>query len=580
MGHWKALLLLTIAVAALSGCRHPLEIYGEGDIYSSSGTRDCTLEQFRAADSQCTTNWAQDKPNDETYTAKPRPGWVFKGWRTYCANNNFSDTCSFGSNSISRANKDWGPNSASRVQEDLDSTFYPLKAEFVRDCTDDPTCTVSIVPILGAVTDTSIKIWGATLSDSVFKVHYRIPEDTSWSADYAVALDAASGFAGTVELTGLNPSTAYEYEVLYNDVTPPNGTGTFSTLPTQGFAGKLRFGMATDFLYYEQPFLTLGQAATKNFDFMLMNGDLMYSDFSPAVPNDVSAYRTRYWNTWDGPNFSALSTTTPMFMIWDDHEIINDFWPGKYAENRYPAARAAYNSHVHSHNPDTAPDPTPPSGSSGDVLYYSFSAPGADFFVLDTRSYRSPGTAVDDEDKTMLGDVQLNALLDHLETQQSKSLDTFKFIVTSVPFALGAAAADTWSGYRTEREFILSEIERRGIVSVVFLSGDRHYSGIYRIISPGGYVYYDFMPSPTGAFFLLVPVGNPHPEQEEIVYTTTFSQMFGDFQIDLSETTPTLRAAFVDENGIDQCVITIGNDETGVLAGLPLAACEPPPGCF
>jgi hypothetical protein len=564
----KALVLI-LAATAISGCRHPLEIFGEGDIKSASGNRDCLLEQFLAADPQCTENSVQDEAYIETYTGEPRLGWVFKGWKTYCEYSNASPSCSFSE-------------SADQVEKHKNATLFPLKAEFVRDCAGDPTCTVSLDPILGAVTDTSIKIWSATWSptssDAIFKVRYRISGDLTWNENLPVSFNAASGFAGTIELTGLDPGTLYEYETLLNNVIPANGTGTFSTLPATGFTGQVRFGMGTDFAHAAQPFLALGQAATKNFDFMLMIGDLMYSDLPPAVTNNSAAYRGRYWNTWNDANFSALSTTTPMFMMWDDHEISDDFYPGRETEDRYPAARAAYDSYVHTHNPDTALDVTPPTGTSGNVLYYSFSVPGADFFVLDTRSYRSPNSAVDDENKTMLGDEQLNALLGYLNAQQSSSTAAFKFIVSTVPFSLGEASDDTWNSYRTEREFILSEIERLGITNVAFLSGDRHFSGVFRIISPGGYVYYDFLPSPTGTNTRPAPVGNAHPGEEEIVYISSIYRMFGDFEIDLSETKPTLRAAFVDETGVDRCVINIENDETGVMAGPPLAACEPPPG--
>ena len=570
MFSFKGTLLVIVSVGVISSCRFPLEIIGEGDLYSSSGTRDCTLEQFEAADPQCTENLFENEIYDEIYTAVPRAGWVFKGWKTYCPYNSDSNICAL------------GPYGLLSVKLYAGETLFPLRAEFILDCEG---CTDSIAPILGAVTDTSIKIWGATTSDASFKVRYRIPGDLSWSADLEATLVATSGYAGTVELTGLDSGTLYEYEVLYNDVTPPNGTGTFSTLPAPGFTGQIRFGFGSDFVHYNQPFLALGQAATKNFDFMLLIGDLMYSDITPPLAIDPVAFRGRYWNTWNESNFSALSTTTPMFMIWDDHEIGDDHYPGIHlvtgGQDRYPAARAAYDSYVHSHNPDTALDPSPPTGTSGDVLYYSFSVPGADFFVLDTRSYRSPNTAVDDENKTMLGDTQLTALLDYLEAQQLSSTAAFKFVASTVPVSLGQAADDTWSSFRTERDYILAEIESRGITNVAFLSGDRHFSGIYRIISPGGYVYYDFLPSPTGSTNFPAPVGNDHPGEEEIVYTSGSEefQMFGDFEIDLSASTPTLRAAFVDENGIDRCVITIGNDETGVLAGEPLAACEPPPGC-
>ena len=49
------------------------------------------------------------------------------------------------------------------------------------------------------------------------------------------------------------------------------------------------------------------------------------------------------------------------------------------------------------------------------------------------------------------------------------------------------------------------------------------------------------------------------------------------FEIAKSPVTNREFQAFVDDGGTDQCVLTIGNDETGVLSGEPLAACEPPP---
>lgn len=556
-------LWLILTVAVLSSCRHPLEIMGQGSITTLSGARGCTFDQFNAGDPVCTDNEVIGQSYDETYVATPEPGsgMIFKGWRTYCPYNNLSNECRFTA-------------SAAQVANNAGKKWWPLIAEFIPDCTGDPTCTVSFAPILGAVTDTSIKIWQATLGDAVFQVHYRLPGAALWSESSLATFDAASGFAGTVELTGLQAGTLYEYKTLLNGI--EKYTSTFSTLPTvstPGFDGKIRFGMANDLLYLEKPFLALGQAATKNFDFMLLIGDLMYADVVYTVDNNPAAYRGQYWNTWDEPNFAALSTTTPMFMMWDDHEIVDDFFPGIHLlhgePDRYPAARTAYESYAHSHNPDT----------TGDVLYYSFSVPGADFFVLDTRSYRSSGYDTDDEDKTMLGEVQLNALLNYLETRQSISTAAFKFIVTSVPFSLGESSRDTWAAYQTEREYILSEIEARGITNVAFLSGDRHFSGIYRIISPGGYVYYDFLPSPTGATNRTAPVGNPHPGKEEVIYTSDTYKIFGDFQINLAGATPTLRAAFVDQSGVNRCVVTIGNDETGVLAGKALAACAPPPGC-
>ena len=73
---FSALLL----IAFITGCSHPLEIVGEGDVFSASGERDCSLEDFREERKTCTRNLVVGNYN-ETYSAHAREGWVFAGWK-------------------------------------------------------------------------------------------------------------------------------------------------------------------------------------------------------------------------------------------------------------------------------------------------------------------------------------------------------------------------------------------------------------------------------------------------------------------------------------------------------------------
>lgn len=65
---------------------HSLEIVGSGDIRSSSGTRNCGLEQQPCANKVVNAY-------EETYTAIARPGWKFSHWDNYCPESGSS--CSF-----------------------------------------------------------------------------------------------------------------------------------------------------------------------------------------------------------------------------------------------------------------------------------------------------------------------------------------------------------------------------------------------------------------------------------------------------------------------------------------------------
>ena len=67
------LLYTFVLVVCITACSHPLEIAGQGDITSSTGTNDCSLE------SQPCDNYVVGDYN-VTYTAVPRAGWIFSGW--------------------------------------------------------------------------------------------------------------------------------------------------------------------------------------------------------------------------------------------------------------------------------------------------------------------------------------------------------------------------------------------------------------------------------------------------------------------------------------------------------------------
>ncbi len=96
---------LLLLVGVLSACSHPLEIVGEGDIVSASGSRNCSLADFRAARDNCASNLVVDD-YQETYTAVPASGWEFDRWLNYCKGAS-SPSCSFNI-PAAEVGKHWG----------------------------------------------------------------------------------------------------------------------------------------------------------------------------------------------------------------------------------------------------------------------------------------------------------------------------------------------------------------------------------------------------------------------------------------------------------------------------------------
>ena len=88
---WLFLVVAVLLVAA--ACNKPIEIVGEGDVMSATGTRDCTYADHEAGATNCTVN-AIVGAYDETYTAEPADGWHFHRWVNYCTDAT-DNTCSF-----------------------------------------------------------------------------------------------------------------------------------------------------------------------------------------------------------------------------------------------------------------------------------------------------------------------------------------------------------------------------------------------------------------------------------------------------------------------------------------------------
>jgi len=226
-------------------------------------------------------------------------------------------------------------------------------------------------------------------------------------------------------------------------------------------------------------------------------GDQIYADHPVLIPNTKAAYRRKYKENWAERHMKGFMRSHPMYMVWDDHELRNN-WDDRQT-GRYANAKAVYDEYQGSHNPPA------PAGR----VYYSFQVGEAGFFLLDTRTYRSRNGAADNQNKTMLGADQRQALLDWLERPGLK----FKFIVSSVPWRDQEATPDpvaepnlpewaregwdnddAWDGFRRERSIIFDFIREHGKGRVVLLSGDQHFASIHEV-RPG---LYDVNATPLG----------------------------------------------------------------------------------
>ncbi|MCJ1420649.1 hypothetical protein MMC32_007008 [Xylographa parallela] len=344
-----------------------------------------------------------------------------------------------------------------------------------------------------------------------------VQNDNPWkTAGQIYWLSNETDFTYPITIGRLQPSTRYEYAASNNQ------SGHFQTAPSirETSPQDSKFTFLTSscikprFPYnplshpLEIPgFRHLAQWIPKlQASFMLFLGDFIYVDVPHRFGADRETYRREYRQVYASPSWPAVSASLPWIHVLDDHEIANDWDANTTAP--YPSAIDPF-THYHA---AINPPPLHPGAT-----YASFTHSLASFFLLDTRSYRTPASAPADPTspaKSMLGATQLRHLLAFLRAPSPPGVH-WKFVVSSVPFTRNWRfnSADTWAGYLHERQLILEAMWDVGATSatgVVVLSGDRHEFAATSFPPPAGgrwplaATVHEFSTSPLSMFYLPV----------------------------------------------------------------------------
>ncbi|KAG9193663.1 alkaline phosphatase D [Alternaria panax] len=289
-------------------------------------------------------------------------------------------------------------------------------------------------------------------------------------------------FTTVMNIEHLRPDLPYEYIV---ETSRGNITGTFTTAPRPGRISMLKDNKYTfvhsscikprvPYTPFQHPLEFPGMKHLARWlpelkpYFMLFLGDFIYVDVPHRQGSDVETYRREYRQVYSSPSWPAVSENLPWIHVIDDHEIHND-----WNSNMTGVAVPAYDAFTHY---NAAPNPPP---HREGVTYFSFTQGPAEFFLLDTRRYRTPASKdASDPSKTMLGEQQLSDLLAWIHKVPPPGVH-WKFIVTGTPFTKNwqFGSEDTWGGHLYERRRILEaawDLSSTHDIGVVVLSGDRH----------------------------------------------------------------------------------------------------------
>ncbi|MDX1419495.1 MAG: alkaline phosphatase D family protein [Rubricoccaceae bacterium] len=372
-------------------------------------------------------------------------------------------------------------------------------------------------PMLGPVTPRDAVVWVQTDAPAEVQLRYYVEETADGTTPRVRPLTTApiqttpdGDHVALFRVADLEPGWTYGYQVLVDgeEVVLPYPTA-FTTQPLwQWRTDPPAFTLALGSCYYandppyDRPGTPYGGSpaifetiADLDPDLMLWLGDNVYLRevdwWSPAG----IAYRYRHARA--EPALQRLLATAHHYATWDDH----DFGPND-SDRSYVLKGVTLEAFAR-----YWPNPTHGiPGVPGVFTHFQFA--DAEFFLLDDRYHRTPNRAPAEPPHTILGEAQLQWLLDAL----SASRAPFKFVAMGGQVISPVAVFENYASVAPEeRAFLLAEIERRGIEGVVFLSGDRHHSELMRLDRPDAYPLYEFTSSPLTAGVRAAPFEADNP---------------------------------------------------------------------
>lgn len=344
-------------------------------------------------------------------------------------------------------------------------------------------------------------------------------------------LTAETDFTGKIHVDRLCPGETVHYRVWADDGTAGLPVeGSFRTPRAEGqdvrfvwsadLAGQ-GWGINRDF----GGFRIFDDMAARDPDFFLCSGDFYYAD--NTIEETVTLPDGRVWRNLVTPEKSKVAETldefrgqykynlldeklraflrkVPVVSQWDDHEVINNWYPGKvlddarYTEKNVDVLAARAWKALAEYTPSLLS-----SDGEGRIYRKVSYGPLLDVFTLDMRSFRNRNDANNDPAAPtgLLGRTQL----DWIKRALSESTATWKVLSAGMP--LGGIVSDGKpnqdgvpqgdAGMPLGRELeiaeLLTHVHHEGIANLVVATADVHYTSAEHY-DPARAAYKEFTP--------------------------------------------------------------------------------------
>lgn len=243
-------------------------------------------------------------------------------------------------------------------------------------------------------------------------------------------------------------------------------------------------------------------------DFTVWLGDYIYEGagvpFDPnsttrehvgEEPTTLDGYRNRYGQYKSDPQLQASHSICPWFVIWDDHEVENNYaglTPQEPADEAgFQARRFAAYQAWWEHQPVRL---DPPASAGQEYRMYRGTQWGdlIEVALLDGRQYRTNQACGDitlstdppcpealDPTRTMLGAEQEQWLLDTLTASTSAwKLIGNQVVLADATFNGAVLNFDQWDGYPVARARLLQAFADNDVQNLVVVTGDIHLAAV------------------------------------------------------------------------------------------------------
>jgi alkaline phosphatase D len=360
-----------------------------------------------------------------------------------------------------------------------------------------------------------------------------------------------------VPLDGLTPATRHHYQVAQGT---QRVDGAFTTAPPPEAPARVVFlwsgdlGGAGRCRPIGGEYTIFRAMLRQQADFFVFAGDTVYADVACNKPGTIAGanlrartlpdYRARHRYNREDPAVQAFLRQTPVYAVWDDHDVRNDF--AGPTEPLMPVGREAFLEYW------------PVAAGDDPTRLYRRVRWGRllELFILDTRQYRHDNRLPDSSRKSMLGADQRRWLLEAVPASTALWKVVVSSVTLSVPTGrpdrrdgwsnanvLGLAPAEG-SGFTTERDAILREFRLHGVRNLVVVAADVHHAEIIRHQPYRDWEFHEFIAGPLSA-----SPGRPRPLDTRLRPRTLFAQgglyTFGEVTIEPAHLTVRL----LDEHG-------------------------------